>query len=1055
MTKAVFCILVSLALCICAFSCVLAEENQSLFPAKEGWYYGYIHQDGSWAIMPDSFTRAYPFQESGLAPVRVEIADLYSNDEPFRMVNRQGETAVFLEEWTLGMEYIGAFYNLQTPVLAGNANILRLRADNQRYALYLSHTGKLIELTPEFLGYTPSFESASLGRIDDDSIFESEPGGFMIYQWQDRLLLRFWVDENRLEGGKIKSDLVPMFVILDKDGNKIHEGIFRENAEYFPDYDPRPIQESYLPVLQEDGVAFVNMDGKIVLSGLPASAVLTPAGDAADLSDGSCFRLMETGEELTPLEYAKHCAAKNPSGLAVYESGYINADGEKMDWPAIAYTDLIPYEFTDAGVAWVYRHSKHGYYLIDSKGDILVSEPREYFWHYMGLEWEAQPADCFIQGWEPVSMDFGKKNYMNCNGELLFPGAPFEETDPFQGGLARAVFWTEGCRPTEIYINESGKVVWAEGGQAEKIQQWLDNDVSFSMQKLTLEETAQLLIGDWELIVTANDGYAESFREDGRCRDGGYLWKLEENHDSDMECDFLLTIYEEGTEKIVLQKGIRFDSTDYFLLYSVDGYGCEGYQRVAPGYCRKKGTDYYEPYTVPERKVPYEDDFFGSVEESVQLDSGILNYRRSGHRNNGFSNGNSSKLPEVSGLTLVWEQSIGPAAIYEDPLWQPLVIKWPVQIREVSTISDPLKEKTALKEVIAVGTDHNIHLFELITGERTRHPIDGSEERYLGTPALHEQLPVMAVPAENGTVFLQMTDGSVITRDYDFLRTPRLLLWQNDYLLTQTNDSIHFTMAEATFSLSSGAAYYSFGVDLGNEYSFSIQPTGPISADDSTLWYSDPPHTVAAYSMTEGEILEELWHSGAVLSSIAIKEEDSKKRLFFGTTTLDNDLSFITLECVDGNTLESIWCNRIPVVTDEPLPNGCMASPVIGENALEGIVYFTLTGTVQSPHDKNEPGSVPFTVALNADTGALLWSKPMNGRTVSSPVAVYSNESKGYILQADGEGTLYMFDGITGTVVDTLDLGGKVTSAPAVFHNFMVIRCTKGDEEILCSIQLN
>ena len=91
-----------LLLCIGLFSCALAEQNEALFPAKDGWLYGYICQDGAWAIAP-AFTRAYPFQESGLAPVRTELANLFSNDESFRMVNQQGETAVLLEDWKLDM----------------------------------------------------------------------------------------------------------------------------------------------------------------------------------------------------------------------------------------------------------------------------------------------------------------------------------------------------------------------------------------------------------------------------------------------------------------------------------------------------------------------------------------------------------------------------------------------------------------------------------------------------------------------------------------------------------------------------------------------------------------------------------------------------------------------------------------------------------------------------------------------------------------------------------------------------------------------------------------
>ena len=354
-----------------------ANAEETLFPAKEGWSYGYIRSDGSWAI-PPTFTRAYPFQESGLAPVRTEMADLFSIDEPFRMVNRKGETAVLLEDWLLDMEYLGVNNNRQTPIIAGNANQLVHRENHRRHALYLSHTGQLLELTPSFLGYEPPYTSQSLARLPGEE--DSQPFVRDIRLWGDRLVVNFFVEEKQLSDKGIESDHRYLYILLDSDGKKIHEGVFE--APDYEDYSPTPITAPYLPVVQGETIAFIDMDGQVVAAGLPDGSALTAAGDAIEIEYHRLYQLIETGERLTYQEYAAYRAGKNPSGYAVYENGYVDAQGNPVTFACLAgKDDAEPVEFTRDGVAWVYLWSQEGYLLMDANGNNLTGEPQMYFAH--------------------------------------------------------------------------------------------------------------------------------------------------------------------------------------------------------------------------------------------------------------------------------------------------------------------------------------------------------------------------------------------------------------------------------------------------------------------------------------------------------------------------------------------------------------------------------------------------------------------------------------------------------------------------------------------------
>lgn len=1041
---------IALAL-IVMLSCANAEE--ALFPAKDGWSYGYIRSDGSWAI-PPTFTRAYPFQESGLAPVRTEIADLFSIDEPFRMVNREGETAVLLEDWLLDMEYLGVNYNIQTPIIAGNGNLLVHRENHRRRALYLSHTGQLLELTPAFLGYEPPYVSQSLTRLpgeEDDGFYVRD-----IRLWGDRLVVNFSVKEKWLNNKEIDSEYRYLYILLNSDGKKIHEGVY-ESPDY-EDYSPTPITAPYLPVVQGETIAFIDRDGQVVAEGLPDGSSLTDAGDAIEIEYHKIYQLIETGERLTYQEYAAYRAKKNPNGCAVYENGYVDAQGNPVTFACLAgKEDAEPAEFTRDGVAWVYLWSQEGYHLMDANGNNLTGEPQMYFAHADSyLQDENTLVHFFSQPWEPVSMDDGGMNYLNCHGETLFPGTPFDEADPFCNGLARAVFLAESCKPLELYIDLTGKVVWAEDGREQAVQQWLDSGTVFSPDSLTLEEAKRLIVGEWELFVTCNEGWPIELLEDGRMPRENRRWTLEEADPSIEEYEFELVIYEDGEP--VSRDGIHFFSADSFRCYDEMMHG-EGYLRVPPGYCAMKEAAIADRDMV--EKLPASSIAFGKAGQFGQMELGVLNYRHSAYRDNGgLSASESSELPKLTGLNLLWQQPIGPAASGEDPFWQPLIVKWAKNIRQNSNIVKRLQDTTALKEVIAVGTDQRIHLFELYTGQRTRAPLAG--DCYAGTPALHENLPLLAVPGLTGTTFLQMTDGSTITRLESPYHVPKMLLWQNDQMLIQTSNAVTFTRAEGTFTYNGNDNGEPFGVAYLRPYTRALYATSPVSADKDTLYYGNQACGITAYSLKEDSVLGEWYGPGTVVSSIAIRKTAKagehplslhpQTLLYFGTSTLDCGQDLCGLVCLDAGTMEEQWTKYIYADADGSLPGGCIASPVIGEGPLEGMMYFTLTDLIPTPQEADETYS--FLVALDAATGDILWQMPLGGRTVSSPVAALSSDGKGYLYQADGEGNLYMVDGLTGETVDTLSLGGSVTSAPALYGKYLVLRVSKDGQEMLCGVSL-
>ena len=57
----------------------------------------------------------------------------------------------------------------------------------------------------------------------------------------------------------------------------------------------------------------------------------------------------------------------------------------------------------------------------------------------------------------------------------------------------------------------------------------------------------------------------------------------------------------------------------------------------------------------------------------------------------------------------------------------------------------------------------------------------------------------------------------------------------------------------------------------------------------------------------------------------------------------------------------------------------------------------------------------------------------------SSPVAIYSEDGKAYLVIFDSVGAAHLMDGKTGTVLGGINVGYNVEASPVVFNDMMVI----------------
>ena len=141
----------------------------------------------------------------------------------------------------------------------------------------------------------------------------------------------------------------------------------------------------------------------------------------------------------------------------------------------------------------------------------------------------------------------------------------------------------------------------------------------------------------------------------------------------------------------------------------------------------------------------------------------------------------------------------------------------------------------------------------------------------------------------------------------------------------------------------------------------------------------------------------------------------------------------IPLSKIDARTGEIIWSHTMTAINGGDVPGGVLASPMLGRAGtnMEDLVIFAVG---KSPNAWK--GQV---VALNKNTGEVVWQYETYSYMWSSPVGLYTEDGKGYIFQADSSGRCYLLDGATGEELDMLNLERTVEASPVVFGNKVVL----------------
>lgn len=455
---------------------------------------------------------------------------------------------------------------------------------------------------------------------------------------------------------------------------------------------------------------------------------------------------------------------------------------------------------------------------------------------------------------------------------------------------------------------------------------------------------------------------------------------------------------------------------------------------------------------------------FGTAEEYTGLE-GIVTFRGNNYRS-GATFGTANVTEKV--LSTKWSANIGSFNGWPGSGWtgQPLIVRWDAETRRIMNLYTEKKEKDGLVEVIYATLDGYIYFYDLDDGSYTRDPM-WVGMNFKGAGALDPRgYPLMYVGSgdyANGlspriyiislidcTVLYERSgsDGFSLRGDWAAFDSSPLVDGQTDTLIWPGESGILYTIKlNSNFDPAAGTititpeetvkARYTTSRSNGGTYWVGYEPSAVIV--DRYLYISE---NGGMFFCIDLDTMQLVWAQDTKddsNSTPVFEWDDSGETGYIYTapslhwTANGSNAGPSSIYKLDAKTGEIVWEKTYDCHTVSGVSGGVQSTPLLGKPGtdLEGMIIYTVART------PNVGDGV--IVALNTKTGEVIWENRMDNYTWSSPVAIYTETGKSYIILCDSVGHMSLLDGLTGETYSTIGLESNIEASPAVFGDTIVV----------------
>lgn len=461
--------------------------------------------------------------------------------------------------------------------------------------------------------------------------------------------------------------------------------------------------------------------------------------------------------------------------------------------------------------------------------------------------------------------------------------------------------------------------------------------------------------------------------------------------------------------------------------------------------------------------------FFEETQNYAGFD-GIATFRGNNYRSDPVCG--TVTLAEKT-IQQAWSAQTGvlPGSNWSGSGWtgQPLLAKWDAQTKQNMNLYPEKQAKADLIEVIYATLDGNIYFLDLADGSYTRDPLQigmcfkgagsldprGYPILYVGsgdTNGENARPRMFIISLVDGSILYEYghSDTRALRKDNDawcaFDSSP-LIHGQTDTLIWPGENGILYTMKlntrydpeAGTLSVSPGEMICTrYHTERSTKESYWYGYEASASMVENYLYVSE---NGGMFYCIDINTMELVWaqDTGDDSNSSPVFQPKGDDGGYIYTApslhwTKDEErkgtIHIFKLDAISG---EIIWKVPYDVYTVEGVSGGVQATPALGRPGtdMEDMIIYPVARTPDE--------GTGILVALNTQTGEEIWRKVMDYYAWSSPVAVYTQDGKGYLVAFDSIGKGYLMDGATGEILDTINMGGFVEASAAVYDNMLVI----------------
>ena len=107
-------------------------------------------------------------------------------------------------------------------------------------------------------------------------------------------------------------------------------------------------------------------------------------------------------------------------------------------------------------------------------------------------------------------------------------------------------------------------------------------------------------------------------------------------------------------------------------------------------------------------------------------------------------------------------------------------------------------------------------------------------------------------------------------------------------------------------------------------------------------------------------------------------------------------------------------------------------------------IFESMEQSLANAYKKHSGGKQNVEVKIDKETGEIVWKTKLNNYLWSSPVDFYDKDGNGYIIQCDSAGNMFLIDGNTGEILNTITLDANIEASPAIYEDMIVVATRAG-----------